>query len=447
MKKKVTISRLVAQPVSEDGNFPLRISDLKSFVNIPWSIPFYWTAESKKVMPLVLSEMNDLNPDRTPWKLKFPGANPFFHHCSFLQYYLASVDGKPAGRIAAFIDRTYHDRSVNGPVGWVGLFESIENQDVAEMLLAAAMEDLKEHGAVKIIGPARFNANGEDGVLVAGFDKHPMLMEPYQPPYYAQYLGRWGIKENDWYAFRMNHQGAMSYMERIERMRRNGLDLEQRLAQDGITVRTAQLKNWDNEIARIKMVYNQAWDTADHPQFEKFTDEEFDYLAAGLKLIAIEDLVFIAEDTSAPGKPVIGMAVTLPDLNEVIEDYDRLHPLYVPSFHTYGLSDLRRDLGILRLLRRRIKTRQFRNARTFILGTLQKKTGLDALLYLKTFLATESMGIETTSGSQIADTNPEMVNPLSKMGDAEITWRIYQFDEENLLGMLKSQTGEPLPQS
>lgn len=446
MKKKVAIERLIAQPVSDKGNFPLSIGDLKKFVNITWSIPFYWTAESRKVMPIVLSEMNDLNPDRSRWKMKFPGANPFFHHCSFLQYYVASVDEKPAGRIAAFVDRTYRDHKLPGAIGWIGLFESIEDGTVAETLLAAAMEDLHGQGVVKVIGPARFNANGEDGVLVDGFDKHPMLMEPYQPPYYARYLERWGVKENDWYAFRMNHVGATSYMKRIERMRHNGRNLEQHLADEGVTVRTVHLKDWDRELARIKMVYNQAWDTADHPQFEKFTNEEFDYIAAGLKMVAIEDLVFIAEDARTPEEPVVGMAVTLPDLNEVIEDYDHLHPLYRPSAHTYGISDLRRDLGILSLLRKRIKTRNFHNARTFILGTLHKKMGLDALLYLKTYLATESMGIETTSGSQIADTNPDMANPLSRMGDAEITWRIYQFDEDSLLTPAL-QTGNALTQS
>ncbi len=68
-------------------------------------------------------------------------------------------------------------------------------------------------------------------------------------------------------------------------------------------------------------------------------------------MIAIEDLVFVVEDMTKPDHPVIGMAVTLPDLNEVVEEYDRLHTGYVPSDHIYGLSDVRRDLGIFRLLR------------------------------------------------------------------------------------------------
>ena len=426
MKMTVTIKRLISRPVSADGSFPLPIARLKEFVNVAWSIPFYSGAESHKVMPILAAEMNDLNPDRTWWKKKFPGANPFFHHCSFLQYYVAYQGGQAVGRIAAFIDRSYHERTLDGEIGWIGLFESFDDDEVAAALLGAATEDLQQGGTVKIIGPARFNANGEDGLLVEGFDKHPMVMEPYHPPYYTRFLEQWGIKENDWYAFRMTHESAALYMERLDNMRKRGQDLEQRLARQGFAVRSVKMSDWAHEIARVKTIYNAAWDSSVHPQFEQFSDEEFDYLADGLRMIAIEDLIFVVEDTTKPGHPVIGMAVTLPDLNEVIQEYDQLHPGYVPSGHIYGLSDARRDLGIFRLLRDRVKHRNFRQCRVFVLGTIRKKNGIDAVLYEKTYLATINMGVQLASGSQIADTNPEIFIPLSHMGNADITWRVYR---------------------
>jgi len=426
MKPTVTIDRLISRPVSADGSFPLPVAKLKEFVGVAWSIPFYSTAESRKVMPLLAVEMNDLNPDRNWWKKKFPGANPFFHHCSFLQYYVAFRNGQPVGRIAAFIDHSYHEPMVQGEIGWVGLFESSDDDDVASALLDAATVDLQQSGAVKIIGPARFNANGEDGLLVDGFDKHPMVMEPYQPPYYRRFLEQWGAKENDWYAFRMTHQSASAYMKRLDNMRKRGQDLEQRLARQGVAVRSVKISDWKNEVARVKTIYNVAWDTRVHPQFEQFSEEEFDYLAAGLKMIVIEDLVFVVEDITKPDHPVIGMSVTLPDLNEVVEEYDQLHAGYVPSHHTYGLSDLRRDLGIYRLLRSRVKNRQFKQCRVFVLGTTRKKSGIDAVLYEKTYLAGLNMRVQLGSGSQVADTNPEIYTPLSRMGTADITWRVYR---------------------
>ena len=426
MKTTATIERLISRPVSAEGSFPLPVARLKEFVNVVWSIPFYSTTESHKVMPILAAEMNDLNPDRNWWKKKFPGANPFFHHCSFLQYYVAHKNGNVVGRIAAFIDRSYQERTAQGEIGWIGLFESFDDDEVAAALLGAATQDLQQGGAVKIIGPARFNANGEAGLLVDGFDKYPMVMEPYQPPYYTRFLEHWGAKENDWYAFRMTHESASPYMGRLDDMRKRGQGLEQRLARQGVVVRSVKISDWANEIARVKAIYNVAWDTSVHPQFELFSEEEFDYLAGGLRMIAIEDLVFVVEDMTKPDHPVIGMAVTLPDLNEVIEEYDRLHAVYVPSAHIYGLSDVRRDLGIFRLLRNRVKHRQFRQCRVFVLGTIRKKNGIDALLYEKTYLATIKMGVQLASGSQIADTNPEIYIPLSHMGNADITWRVYR---------------------
>ncbi|MFA4931808.1 MAG: hypothetical protein WC625_02665 [Caldisericia bacterium] len=155
-------------------------------------------------------------------------------------------------------------------------------------------------------------------------------------------------------------------------------------------------------------------------------------------MIAIEDLVFVVEDVTKPNHPVIGMAVTLPDLNEVVEEYDRLHAGYAPSDHIYGLSDVRRDLGIFRLLRHRVKHRTFRQCRVFVLGTTRKKNGIDAVLYEKTYLAAGKMGIQLGSGSQVADTNPEISVPLSRMGKAEITWRVYRHTRS--LGNLGSDT-------
>jgi hypothetical protein len=335
------------------------------------------------------------------------------------------------GRIAAFVDASYREHTVAGPIGWIGLFECIDDDDVADALLDAATVDLKHQGAVKIIGPARFNANGEDGLLIDGFDKHPMVMEPYHPSYYTRFMERWGDKENDWYAFRITMETVQPYMSRLEEMRGRGQDLEKRLLREGIAVRAVRMRDWNSEIALVKTVYNQVWNTSVHPQFEQFSDEEFDYVAVSLRNLAIEDLVFVVEDISKPEHPVVAMSVTLPDLNEIIDEYDGNHQHFRPSRHTYGVSDLRRDLGILRLLRRRVKAKQFKYARIFVLGTMRKKSGIDALLYEKTYLSGRKMGIQLGSGSQIADSNPEIAIPVGRMGTTDLTWRVYRHKDRS----------------
>ena len=84
--------------------------------------------------------------------------------------------------------------------------------------------------------------------------------------------------------------------------------------------------------------------------------------------------------------------------------------------------------------RSRVRHRDFKYARVFVLGTTRKKSGIDALLYERTFNAALGMGVQLASGSQVADSNPEIFVPLSRMGRADITWRVYRHrgaDETN----------------
>jgi hypothetical protein len=54
-----------------------------------------------------------------------PKKNPFFEHAE-AQYFVASVDGRVVGRVAA-IKNDAHNR-YTGPVGFYGFFESIDDQ-------------------------------------------------------------------------------------------------------------------------------------------------------------------------------------------------------------------------------------------------------------------------------------------------------------------------------
>ncbi|MCL5069797.1 MAG: hypothetical protein M1308_02710, partial [Actinobacteria bacterium] len=67
----------------------------------------------------------------------------------------------------AFIDFNYN-KTHDEKVGWLGLFESVEDYDVAQSLFETGINYLKKNGCTKITGPAKFNANGEIGLLVDG---------------------------------------------------------------------------------------------------------------------------------------------------------------------------------------------------------------------------------------------------------------------------------------
>jgi hypothetical protein len=423
----IKLSALLKNPASK-GGYRIHPRDLHHFVQVPWKIPAYYDSCSKKVFPLYLQELSDLNPDPSGIKKFFPGSHPFFRHLSFLQYFLAWKNHQLAGRVAVYIDENYHESEVKGSIGWIGLFECIECKETAEKLIGEAIKTLKQQGVTKIIGPARFNANGEIGLLIDGFQHHPMFMEPYHPPYYQKYFEAFGQKENDWYAFLVKTSSMKAFIERINSLGSKGKSLRHKIAAQGIQIRSLSRQHFSKDVMAIKHLYNQAWDTDRHPQFEYFDDAEFNYIAQGLKMMALYEWVLLAEKQLSTEKEIVACSVMIPDLNEVIEEWDQDHKTWMTSSARIPIWKwLWRDVMIFRRLKKRLKVKVFNNARIFILGSLSKKNGLDALLYLESYELAKIYGLETGSGSQIADINLEMINPMKRMADITFTWRVYRF--------------------
>ncbi len=228
------------------------------------------------------------------------------------------------GRIAAFIDYTYKEDG-SGKIGWFGLFESEEDTDTANLLIDSAVEYLKTNGCKKIIGPAKFNASGEIGLLIDGFENEPYFMEPYNAPYYQDFFENYGFtKENDWYSVNIDKIISKDYMEKVDRILKRIINHRKGKAFSDYTIRNVDFRNLASEIETIRELYNPIWNEGNHPQQVKMTDAEFDKLALGLKEISLEDLIFIVEKD---GKPV-GISVNIPDINEVIAEMDGSCNLY-----------------------------------------------------------------------------------------------------------------------
>src|SRR4030042_5298919 len=95
----------------------LNLNKIKEFITVPYYVEWYRSSESKKVFPLFLQELSDLNPTN----FKIPGMiarNTFFDHTK-IKYFIAYMGQKPAGRIAAFIDYNYKEDR-DDRIGWIG---------------------------------------------------------------------------------------------------------------------------------------------------------------------------------------------------------------------------------------------------------------------------------------------------------------------------------------
>ncbi|MBM3705218.1 MAG: hypothetical protein FJW66_01700 [Actinobacteria bacterium] len=408
----------------------MTLDKLKEFVIVPYHIAWYKSSQSKKVFPLFVQEISDLNPTN----FVVPGIltrNPFFDH-SQIKYFIAYMGDKPAGRIMAFIDYNYNIQH-NTETGWFGLFESTDNKEVAFELMDKAAKYLSDNRCKKIIGPAKFNAGGEIGCLVSGYENKPYFMEPYNAPYYKDYFEDMGFaKENDWYSMNTDELLAGRYMEKIERLhsRINGTRRDISTT-NGFFIRNVNFKNMKKEIRAIRILYNEIWNSINHPQQPEMTEKEFDILAAGIKAVALEDLIFIVEKENEP----VGVSVSIPDINEVISEYDGRGASsgssfsYNPSRHFFSAKDFKRDFQIYSNIQKRLRQKNFSGVRFLILGIKEpyRKTGLDASLYYRTFRTAKDLGFKHGSGSQLADINTDIINPMFKLGKRSMTWRVYNF--------------------
>ncbi len=231
--------------------------------------------------------------------------NPFFKHSS-ARFYIAIAGGRIAGRIAA-IANTVHNQVYHEKTGFFGFFDTIESYEVARILLDQVMEIHNRAGMDRLIGPTNFTTNDACGVLVSGFDKHPVVGMPYNKPYYNDFLVRYGFeKEMD---VSSCHFGA----EIIEKpyfgrsVQANAGTLQHK----GISIRTINYKQLESEVAGMREVYNTS--NRDNWGFIPLNQEEFLYMVRQLKKFVPEELIFIAE---VEGKQV-GFLVTLPDMNQV----------------------------------------------------------------------------------------------------------------------------------
>ncbi|HEY9166230.1 MAG TPA: hypothetical protein VIS48_08730 [Candidatus Kryptonia bacterium] len=358
--------------------------DLMSFIKLPWKI---YRNDPNWVPPLIMDRL----------KLVDTKKNPFYKH-SEIELFLAKRDGEVVGRNAAIINEN-HNSFQNEKIGFFGFFESIKDQGVANALFDAAKDWIAKKGFRSMRGPMNPSTNDEIGLLVEGFDSSPLILMTYNPKYYLDLYDGYGLKkEKDLFAYHVNADYVFS--EKLERVTRMVTHKE------GLTFRSINMKDLDNEIKRVKDVYNEAW--SKNWGFVPMTDEEFDFLAADLKQIVVPDLAIFAE---VKGKP-IGFALSLPDIN------------YALKFNKKG----RLLPGVYHLL---TKKKNIKWIRIIILGVIHsyQQTGVAAVLFYETAKRAIKLGYRDGEASWVLEDNL-MMNRSAELLNARKykTYRIYKKD-------------------
>lgn len=353
------------------------------FIRLPWTI---YRDDPCWVPPL-----------RADVRKVLDRAHPFHDHAD-VEYFLALRGDRPVGRIAAIVNRLYNEFH-EARTGFIGLFECEDDHAVAGALLETATAWLRERGMLEAMGPFNLSTNDElqsPGILLDTFDRPPLLLMGHNPSYYAALFERQGwTKEKDLLAYWLE---ADAPPERLVRaLDRLGSSVE------GLTIRQMDLRRLDEEVERVKEVYNAAWER--NWGFCPLTDAEIGHMARDLKPIADPRFALLAE---IHGEPV-GFALALPDFNQVLRHMNgRLLPF-----------------GVFKMLwyRRRID-----RMRVFTLGLKPEyhRTGIDALLYLRIYQNGIPANLGRGEASWILEDNWGMRRALERMGGFVYkTYRVY----------------------
>jgi hypothetical protein len=282
--------------------------DLKTFIHFPWKV---YEGDPNWVPPLVIDVKEKLNREK----------NPFFEHAE-MDLFLAYRDEEVMGRIAAILDQN-HNRFHDEKIVFFGLYESFDDLATASALLDRVSRWGRERGMEVLRGPVDISMNDECAFLLEGFDSPPVIMMPYNPPYYLELMTKYGmVKAKDLYAFYMSrdHETAQKVEAIVERAKK-----ELR-----VKLRNIDMKKLDEEAKRIQFVYNQAWER--NWGFVPWTQKEMDHMVNKLKHYADPKLVIMAEDDDKP----VGFAFGLPNYNEVLKRMNgRMTPLSILKFLIY----------------------------------------------------------------------------------------------------------------
>lgn len=327
-----------------------------------------------------------------------PGKHPSHQHLEF-QLYLAKLDNKIVGRIAAIYNQN-HNAFIKANDGFFGFFDCIDNVDVSNALFEKATAFLKPRGVNNIIGPVNFSTNDPAGLLVEGFDNPPQIMMTYNKPYYAKLVEQFGFQKKInllayWFYHRTIPQRVVQLSEHIER----------RLARNNITIRTINMKDFRQEVTKIREIYNEAWEN--NLGFVPMTKKEFDYVAKDMKLVMDKDFVLVAEKN---GK-LVGFMLALPNINEAT-----IHMKRGRLFPT----------GLFKLLwyKSKIKT-----LRVLTLGVLEKyrSSGIEVCFYIKLLQKSREKGYIGGEASWILEHN-EMMNRelINIQGEVYKKYRLYE---------------------
>ena len=334
-----------------------------------------------------------------------PKKNKAFRFGEVKRWLLADESGKYIGRIAAYVNKKYRTKGDECPVGGVGFFDCINNQDAADLLFDVARNWLISKGMGAMDGPINFGERDRWwGLIVEGFQP-PLYCMNYSKPYYRELFENYGFEcffNQFCYGINPQKQVSPKIQERHAIVKQDP-DYSVR------NIKKSQLKKFAEDFTTI---YNKAW--AGHGGLKEMRVDLALSLFTRMKPVMDENVVWFAYHKEEP----IGFFVNIPDLNQWFQ-------------YLNGKFDLLHKLKFL-WIRLTKPNRRFTGIIFGVIPEYQGK-GIDAFMINEAKFSVQHYKQYNYYELQwIGDWNPKMINVAEGLGETYktrqlITYR-YNFD-------------------
>lgn len=300
--------------------------DRRDFLRLPWRL---YAQDPHWVPPLRGQQKELVGFARHP-----------FYATAASQAFLARRGQEVVGRILAIDNEAQHKVRGDEHIGYVGFFESIDDQEVASGLFQAAEDWLGTRGRGVMRGPMNPSVNYECGLLIENFDMPPTFMMTYNPSYYPRLWEGYGFqKAQDLFTFLGYRSDLASLGQKLFFV------VQEATRRFGIHLRPMDKRDFARDVRIFMDIYNAS--LGNNWGHVPMSDAEIQHMARGLKYLLVPQLTLIAE---VEGKPVAA-TLGLLDFNPIIKRIDgRLFPF-----------------GFLRLLRDRKSIHRVRVMSTNVL--------------------------------------------------------------------------------
>ena len=339
---------------------------------------------------------------------------------NFMRWLLFDEKKEIIGRIAAFVNAKTVMKNNEYPVGGMGFFECVDNQEAANLLFDTAKKWLEEKGMEAMEGPINFGDRDKFwGLLTLGFEEEPNYLANYNPFYYQQLFENYGFK---------------LYFNQFTFKRRIVMDFSETYYEKGMQIInnpdfsfTDLKKNQlDKFTEDFRMVYNKAW--ARHTGVAEMKPSQAKAIMKSLKPVVEENTAFFGYYKGEP----IAFFTNIPEVNQIFK-------------HINGKLNLWGKLTFL--MHKLLKTNTKLLGVGF--GVIPEFDGKGVTQAITIFAAQKIIGntnYKTLEMHGIGDFNPGMLKFIDKLGSStknkiHTTYR-YVFDRNRPYNRMPLKTNQ-----